>query len=502
MTVRTRIAPSPTGAPHIGTAYIALFNYAFAKHYGGTFILRIEDTDQTRSTPESEAEIFDALRWIGLPWAEGPDVGGPLGPYRQSERLHIYRKHCTDLIEAGKAYPCFCTAERLAALRQEQTAAKSEFVGYDRKCAELDPAEAKRRAEAGEAHVIRLHVPTEGECVLRDRLRDEVRIPWNTIDDQILLKADGFPTYHLANVVDDHLMEITHVIRGEEWISSTPKHLLLYDAFGWTPPEFVHLPLLRNPDKSKLSKRKNPTSILYYRQAGFLPEALLNFLGLMAYSPPDGEEVFSLDKMCADFDIDRVSLGGPIFDLQKLRNFNGRYIRELSPEELLRRLNDWMLADDTWRRIVPLAQQRLYQLSDFVPMSAFLMADRLPYDASLLLPPDSEEGERLVRLFRTVQWELERLREWTAETAKGVFMAIAEKEEIKLKKLLPPFFIAFAGTPVSLPIFDSMELIGRDMCLRRIQYALETLEEAGVALKGKALKRFTKEYEAEYGRRG
>ena len=276
MTVRTRIAPSPTGSPHIGTAYIALFNYAFARKNNGQFILRIEDTDQSRSTRESEREILDALNWIGIPWDEGPDKGGPCGPYRQSERAAIYLEHALRLVETGMAYPCFCTPERLDELRRSQAKAGQDKLGYDGLCASLDPAEAGRRMAAGEPHVIRLRVPAEGECAFKDRFREMVRIPWNTIDQQILLKSDGFPTYHLANVVDDHLMGITHVIRGEEWISSTPKHLLLYKAFGWTPPEFAHLPLLRNPDKSKLSKRKNPTSILYYRRAGYLPAACRN----------------------------------------------------------------------------------------------------------------------------------------------------------------------------------------------------------------------------------
>ncbi len=497
MNIRTRVAPSPTGAPHIGTAYIALFNYAFAKHHGGQFVLRIEDTDQVRSTRESEQAIFDALRWIGLPWDEGPDVGGPLGPYRQSERADIHRDHAGQLVAAGKAYRCFCTPERLNALRQEQMAAKSPFVGYDGKCATLSPDEAGTRADAGEMHVIRMRTPADGECVMQDRLRGEIRIPWNTVDDQILLKADGFPTYHLANVVDDHLMEISHVIRGEEWIYSTPKHLLLYEAFGWEAPEFVHLPLLRNPDKSKLSKRKNPTSILYYRQAGFLPEALINFLGLMAYSPADGEETFSLEKLSETFDIERVSLGGPVFDIQKLRNFNGRYIRELGTEELFERLQTWMINEETWQRVIPLAQNRLCQLSDFVLMAAFLFADRMPYDPELLVH-GFDDPAAVAPLLKITQWELEKLCEWNADDIKSVFSAVGEKEDLKLKKLLTPFFVALSGTRVSLPLFDSMVIVGKDMCLRRIQYALEGLAELGQGLSGKKLKKLTKEYQQRY----
>ena len=497
MTVRTRIAPSPTGAPHIGTAYIAMFNYAFAKRNGGSFVLRIEDTDRARSTKASEMAIIEALRWVGLEWDEGPDCGGDYGPYRQSERAEIYKKYCWQLVEAGKAYPCFCTPERLTELRRKQEEEKSDRLGYDGHCANLDPAEAKARIDAGEPYVIRLRTPQEGDCVLRDRLRDEVRIPWNTIDDQVLLKTDGFPTYHLANVVDDHLMKITHVIRGEEWISSTPKHLLLYQAFGWQPPEFVHLPLLRNPDKSKLSKRKNPTGILYYRQAGYLPEALLNFLGLMAYSPADGEEMFSLEKMAETFDIDRVSLGGPIFDLQKLQAFNARYIRELSSDALLQRLKLWMLNDSTFLKLMPLTQPRLNQLTDFAPMVSFIFADRLEYSHEELLRVD-EDPARAVALLRIAQWEIEKTTAWDAETIRQMFNNIAEKEDIKFKKLLGLYFVAISGRRVSLPLFDAMEIIGRDMSQRRMQYALELLEQNGISLGKKKLKKISKDYEFRY----
>ncbi len=496
MTVRTRIAPSPTGAPHIGTAYIALFNYAFAKRHGGQFILRIEDTDQVRSTRASEVAILEALRWIGLPWDEGPDVGGPKGPYRQSERTAIYREQCDTLVRTGKAYPCFCTTARLDELRTRQEAEKTR-IGYDGHCAGLTAEAAQQRIDAGEPCVIRLRTPADGECVLKDYFRDEIRIPWETIDDQILLKADGFPTYHLANVVDDHLMEITHVIRGEEWISSTPKHLLLYEAFGWTPPVFAHLPLLRNPDKSKLSKRKNPTGILFYRQAGYLPEALLNFLGLMAYSPADGNEQFDLETMARTFDLDRVSLGGPIFDIQKLQAFNGRAIRELGADALLARLKTWMLNDQVWSALVPLAQPRLNQLADFVPLTAFVFADRLPLDTATLVK-GFDAPEQAATLLQIAQWEIERAEDWNADTVKALFSRMAEKENLKFKTLLGLFFTALTGSAVSLPLFDAMALMGRDLCLRRVQYAQETLAADGAALSGKAAKKLMSDYEQRY----
>jgi len=495
--IRTRFAPSPTGFLHIGGARTALFNWLYARHNGGEFVLRIEDTDQTRSTRESEQAIFDALRWVGIPYDEGPDVGGPHGPYRQSERLPLYREHCAKLLANGTAYPCFCSDERLKQLRAQQNPEQGK-LGYDGHCAALPADEARRRMAAGEKHVIRLRVPTEGDCVIHDRLRGEIRIGWAMVDHQILLKSDGFPTYHLANVVDDHLMQITHVIRGEEWISSTPKHLLLYQAFGWQPPEFAHLPLLRNPDKSKLSKRKNPTSILYYQRAGYLPEALINYLGLMAYSMPDGRETFSIADLAATFELDRISLGGPVFDLPKLRAFNGRYLRDLEPAALQQRLKDWLLNDDSWLKILPLARPRLEQLTDLVPMSAYLFADKLNYEAADLLKAGLE-GEATVRLLRIAQWEIEKLNAWNADLLKELFNRIGEKENLKLKQLMPLFFVALSGSPVALPIFESMAFLGKDMTLRRIVYAIETLAAQNIILSGKKLKELTSYHQATYG---
>ena len=494
--VRTRIAPSPTGAPHIGTAYIALFNYAFAQRAGGRFILRIEDTDRARCTRESEAAILEALRWIGLPWDEGPDAGGPCGPYRQSERIALYREHCLGLVRAGHAYPCFCTAERLAQLRAEQSAAKAN-PGYDGRCESLSADEARRRMAAGEPHVVRMKIPAEGDCVFRDRIRGEIKIAWAGVDRQVLLKSDGFPTYHLANVVDDHLMGISHVIRGEEWISSMPKHVLLYRYFGWEPPEFAHLPLLRNPDKSKLSKRKNPTSILYYREAGYLPEALVNYLGLMAYSMPDGREIFSRDDLAAAFDLSRVSPGGPVFDLQKLANFNGQYLRRMAAPDLAERVGRWKLNEAAWKRIIPLAQPRMDTLSDLVPMAAYFFADKLAYPPAALIGGELD-GPKTARLLKIAQWEMGKTTAWNPDAIRGVFDGMAEKETLKLKSLLIQFFVAITGSAVSLPLFESMEIMGKDMVLRRLQYALETLAGAGFALKGKELKRLEQEYEGAY----
>lgn len=351
-TVRTRIAPSPTGDPHAGTAYIALFNLCFARQHGGQFILRIEDTDQLRSTRESEQQIYDALRWLGIEWDEGPDVGGPHGPYRQSERGHIYKKYSDELVEKGHAFTCFCTPERLDAVRAEQMARK-ETPRYDGHCMHLPKDEVQRRLAAGESHVTRMKVPTEGVCVVPDMLRGDVEIPWDRMDMQVLMKADGLPTYFLANVVDDHLMGITHALRGEEWLPSAPKLIKLYEYFGWEQPQLCYMPLLRNPDKSKLSKRKNPTSITFYERMGYLPQALLNYLGRMGWSMPDEREKFTLAEMIEHFDLSRVSLGGPIFDLEKLSWLNGQWIREQSVEEFAREVQKWALNPEYLMKIAP-----------------------------------------------------------------------------------------------------------------------------------------------------
>ena len=381
MTVRTRVAPSPTGDPHVGTAYMALFNRVFAKSQGGRFILRIEDTDQARSSQASEQAIFDALRWADLDWDEGPDVGGEFGPYRQSERLDIYREHAEKLLQSGDAFYCFCTPERLDQVRREQQA-RGETPRYDGHCEGLDPDQAAARVARGEAHVVRLRVPHDGDCRFVDGLRGEITIPWRQVDSQVLIKSDGFPTYHLAVVVDDHLMRISHVLRGEEWISSFPKHQLLYDAFGWPMPAHYHLPLLRNPDRSKLSKRKNPTGLNYYRRTGYLPEALLNYLGLMGYSMPDERELFTVEEMTAAFDLDRVSMGGPVFDLAKLDWMNGQYIRALKPDQFMDRVADWALNRDNLASIAPLVQTRTERLIDILPQVDYLLGERAALTAA------------------------------------------------------------------------------------------------------------------------
>ena len=351
-------------------------NYCFAKQKGGAFLLRIEDTDQARSTPESERAILAALRWTGLSWDEGPDVGGPHGPYRQSERSAIYQRYADELLRKGDAFRCFCTPQRLAEMRAAQRAAKVPQK-YDGRCVAIPAGLSESRAAAGEPFVVRMKVPQEGVCVVDDVARGPVPFDYAAVDMQVLLKSDGLPTYHLANVVDDHLMEITHVIRGEEWMSSAPKHLLLYSYFGWEPPVLMHLPLLRNPDKSKLSKRKNPTGILFYERMGYLPEALLNFLGLLLAAAPEGEEMFGLPALIERLDLAKISLGGPVFDVAKLDWLNGQYLRKLSTAELIGRTVAWGFDPARIERIAALAQSRVERLSDLAPTAAFLFAGRV-----------------------------------------------------------------------------------------------------------------------------
>ena len=490
MTVRTRIAPSPTGDPHVGTAYVALFNMAFAKSQGGQFLLRIEDTDQVRSTRESEKSILDALRWLGLDWDEGPDNGGDKGPYRQSERSAIYTKYAEQLVESGHAFRCFCSSERLEELRRTQMEGKLA-LGYDGHCLHLSADEVARRAAQGEAHVVRMQVPREGQCTFNDMLRGEISIDWAQIDLQVLLKADGMPTYHLANVVDDHLMEISHVIRGEEWINSAPKHILLYQYFGWEAPIFCHLPLLRNVDKSKLSKRKNPTSILYYQRMGYLPEALLNYLGRMGWSMPEESEKFTLSEMLEVFDIQRVSLGGPVFDVEKLSWLNGMWIRDnLSDDQLADRLQEWAFNRERLKAFLPFARQRMETFSDLAPLGSYLISGMLPISAEDLQSVGMDE-EQLIEALQFALWRLESVEYWDRDNIFNALKAVADAMGIKLKLFLAPLFIAIAGSSASISVIDSMNLLGADMSRARLRHAINLLGGVGK----KKLKKMEKTYQ-------
>ncbi len=478
----------------MGTAYQALFGWVWARKNGGSFVLRIEDTDRERSSQASERAILDSLRWLGLSWDEGPDVGGPYGPYRQSERLEVYREHVQRLVDQGDAYPCFCSRERLAELRRGR---KGAVTGYDGHCRGIPPEEARRRVEAGEEHVVRMKVPPEGECVFTDLLRGEIRKEWSTVDDQVIQKADGYPTYHLAVVVDDHLMGISHIIRGEEWINSVPKHVLLYDYLGWEPPVFCHLPLLRNPDKSKLSKRKNPTSIGFYRDSGFLPEALLNYLGMMGWSMAGGGEKFTPQQMVDSFRLEDINLGGPVFDVDKLRWLNAKYIREdYGPGELVDLLQDWRINRPTLEAIAGMAQGRLRTLGDWGPLTSFFFADEVDPDPELLLLKGMD-GDDSREVLQMVVWELERLREFTAESVGRCLRDTAETLDVKLRDLTAPLYVAISGSTSSTPLFGSMEVLGPDVSRMRIRRAIMALG----GMSNKKAKKLDKRYRKLFGRR-
>jgi glutamyl-tRNA synthetase len=457
---------------------------ALAKSQGGKFVLRVEDTDQVRSTPESEQGIMQFLRWVGLEWDEGPDVGGDFGPYRQSERSEIYRDHVEQLIGKEGAYYCFCTSERLTELRSSQRAAGG-MIGYDRKCRSMAPQEAKSRALGGEAHVVRMKMPTEGETIFEDELRGTIHYDNKQIDDQVLLKSDGFPTYHLANVVDDHLMEITHVIRAEEWIPSTPKHVVLYDAFGWDCPKFLHLSLLRNLDKSKISKRKNPVSLEWFKQAGFLPEALLNFLGLMGYSMSDEREQFSFDEMVADFDTKRLTVSEPVFDLAKLEWLNGQWMRAIKEEDLKQHIQDFIF-NEKMEEIMPLIQERLHRLDGFMDLVSYFFQMDVPFDPEAFpikrWPTKEQDGEdpkapfrAMNKAFKQILAEVEAMKAFDdPEALEQLFRDFCEKSGWKTKELFMAMRFAMTGRKASPPLFETMIVLGKPRVQYRLRKAMET----------------------------
>ena len=486
--VRVRIAPSPTGDPHVGLASMALFNHVFAQRHGGKFVIRIEDTDRTRYDASSEQKILDGLKWLGLPWDEGPDVGGPYGPYRQSERADLHRQHANELVAKGAAYHCFCTPERLAEMRERQKQAK-ESLRYDRHCLGISADESQRRLEAGEPHVIRLRVPDDGVTSFEDKLRGVIRIENREIDDQVLLKSDGFPTYHLANVVDDHLMAISHVIRAEEWITSTPKHVLLYQAFGWEPPEFVHMPILRDPNRGKIKKRQGVEhfALDFYRREGFLQAALLNFLGLMGWSLDAEQEVFSLQTMIDSFTWDKATTSAPVFDMEKLEWLNGVYIRELSVEELADRVVEggYSTRPDVPRgkllAVTTLVRERLKRLSQFDDLSIFFFED-LDYEADLLIPEKkknkkSKTKDETLDMLGTMRDQLTGLDNWGHEAMESIMRDLAESSGWKTKELFTTLRVATTCRRVSTPLFESMEILGREVTQRRMETAIHKLEE-------------------------
>lgn len=472
--VRVRIAPSPTGEPHVGTAYIALFNYLFAKKHNGTFILRIEDTDATRSTPEFEQKVLDALKWCGLEWSEGPDIGGPYGPYRQSDRKDMYRPYVDKIVANGHGFNCFCTPERLTEMREAQRAA-GKPPKYDGLCLHLSAEEVTKRVDAGEPHVVRMKIPTEGACKFVDGVYGPVEIPWDAVDMQVLLKADGMPTYHMANVVDDHLMKITHVARGEEWLASVPKHILIYQYLGLEPPVFMHLSLMRNHDKSKLSKRKNPTSISYYSALGYLPEALMNFLGLFFIQIAEGEELLTMDQLAEKFDPENLSKAGAIFDIQKLDWLNGHWLREqLTEEEFTARVLNWAMENDRIRQGLKLSQSRISKLGELPDLTGFLLKSDLGLTPEAFAKVKSTP-EEILEVFNQVQPDLEKMPEWTVESIEAELRLSADRLGKKLKVVVAPLFVAVSGSSRSLPLFDSMAILGRSVVRQRLKVAAQVV---------------------------
>jgi glutamyl-tRNA synthetase len=478
---RVRIAPSPTGEPHVGTAYTALFNYCFAKRHNGDFILRIEDTDQARSSSESEQAVFDALKWLGLEWNEGPDKDGEAGPYRQSERLDIYKKHVHQLIEKEAAYYCFCTSERLAEMRKKQMAEKQD-PRYDGTCRHLDKNEAQQRARGGEQYVVRLKIPKENNetTAFYDEIRKkEIEYKNSDLDDQILLKADGFPTYHLANVVDDHLMEITHVIRAEEWIPSTPKHVLLYRAFGWDLPKFAHLSLLRNPDKSKVSKRRNPISLRWFRAAGYTPEAVINFLALLGYSTGKADERFTIDEVIKTISLDRLSTSAPVFDMVKLDILNEEYIRNYSGNEYIEYLKN--TADFSAHYLSPLLphiqkRHKIGQGFNFWTDMFFKTGAEFKIEDILTKDMDKNQAEQALR--KTAKL-LDKSGASTAEEIEILIKQVQEESGIKSKPFMMVLRVAITGSKTSLPLYESMAVLGREQCVVRLKKAASFVQANG-----------------------
>jgi glutamyl-tRNA synthetase len=475
MNVRVRIAPSPTGDPHVGTAYMALFNYVFAKRFQGKFILRIEDTDQSRSRPEYETNIYKALNWCGLTWDEGPDVGGPFAPYRQSERYDIYREYCQKLLDNGTAYRCFATEQELQEMRQSALQ-EGKRQGYDRRYRNLSEEEIARRLANNEPYVVRLKMPLEGDCIIEDAVKGRSVYPWQDVDDQILLKSDGFPTYHLANVVDDHLMEITHVIRGDEWLSSTPKHLYLYEAFGWEPPVFMHMPLLLGKDGKKLSKRRNPTSIFYYRDSGYLPEAFLNFLSLMGYSMTQDKEIYSVEELIQTFDPKRIGVSGAVFDFVKLDWLNQHYMIEgLSEKEILAKLKGWQFNDAFFEKLIPLVRTRMKNFSHFMELCAFFFIENLGVTLESLCPKGCAPLQA-ASFLQAMIWEMDALENWKKEGFEEASKIVAEKFGMHTKKMVMPLlFNTIMGKSSGPSLFESVDLLGKDRTRVRLLRAIETL---------------------------
>ncbi len=486
MSVRVRYAPSPTGLQHIGGVRTALFNYFFARANGGVFILRIEDTDRERYDPRALQDIYDTYHWLGIRWDEGPRVGGKYGPYFQSERTDLYREYAEKLVASGRGYYCFCTAERLEKLREEQ-AARGEGQGYDRHCRDLPSDEAGARRDRGEKCVVRLKIPLEGSTSFHDRLIGVIeRANRDISPDPVLLKSDGFPTYHLANVVDDHFMEITHILRAQEWIPSGPLHVQLYDAFGWTPPEYCHLPMVMGQDGQKLSKRHGSTSLVDFRSAGYLPEAVINYVSLLGWSWDDARQMFTKDDLEKLFTLDKLNKAAAVFDYKKLEWFNGVYIREKSDAALKDAILPYLQKagvvgepaspgeEAILLRSVPIIRERLRFLSDAPDLVRFIFRDPPVYPAEELLPKKTTAGET-AGFLRETRPLFDGFFEKTDEENEADFRLLAERLGTKLGNVLMPLRVAVTGSRVSPPLFESIRLVGKEKTVARIDAAIEML---------------------------
>jgi glutamyl-tRNA synthetase len=487
MNVRTRYAPSPTGDPHLGNVRTALFDWLLARRYGGQFILRIEDTDQARYVEGGVENLMAALRWLGLDWDEGPDIGGELGPYVQSQRLDIYREHADILLAGDHAYECYCSAERLDEVRKAQQARK-EPPRYDRHCRELTPEQRADALASGVTPVVRFKTPLTGETRTLDALRREVVFQNSTLDDFVMLKSDGYPTYHLAAIVDDHLMEITHVLRDESWLPSAPRHFLIYQAFGWEPPIFAHVSRVLGSDKAKLSKRHGAHSVLEYRDQGYLPEAVVNFLALLGWSLDDHTDIMSLDTLIQNFSIERLIPNPAVFNAEKLLWMNGAYIRELPDEELadavlpfLERHLGHPADRNLLLRTIPLVRERIKLLSEIVDMAGFFFTDGdLEYDTDTLLGKryagDSAEASAVIEAACA---RIEGIQSFSHESLEVALRSLAEDKGVKAGDLFGLIRVAVTGKTAAPPLFETLEVMGRERTLERLSAANRRLTPTG-----------------------
>lgn len=469
--VRTRMAPSPTGEMHVGSMAILLKNYAYAKKHGGQFLLRIEDTDKEREVPGGVQQIQDVIHAYGLDWDEGPEKNGQHGPYIQSERLELYKKYAQELVDTDKAYYCFCSKERLEQVREQQKAAHQP-PRYDRHCRALSTEEVQVRLQAGDEYVIRLRVPDDQEITVKDLIRGDITFNSSEVDDQVLLKSDGYPTYHLAVVVDDHLMEITHIMRGEEWISSTPKHILLYQAFGWEQPVFAHIPVFLNPDgKGKMSKRKGAVSAQSFLERGYLPEALLNFFMILGWTPQDQRELLTLEEYIQEFDPVDVSPKSVVFDIQKLNWLNGVYIRKLPIAELKERLQPYLPADfpqEQFGEMLPLVLERLVTLSDIEEYTSFWYRPISPAAVDLL---KKGTAELVTQQLRELYAALDQVQTWDTLSIEQAVRSIQEASEYKKNQFFMMLRVATTGKTATPPLFETMAVLGKEKTLQRLQEA-------------------------------